>query len=201
MLEFVETEVRALYRRAGFTLSDAPGPVMLARCILGYNGVLEHTGLKHHTAAWNRADRCIYVRPGIDPRRLSFGVGHELGEMLLSEMGYAEPDAEQLCDSIAGGIVCPRDAFRISYDSFDGDLPKLAAAFVTSEKVLSLRVGEVLGTPVALVTPRHVHVRGDAFEWGDPSNLRRIASGKMVVPEIVRRSLTDDARSIMLIAA
>jgi hypothetical protein len=198
---YAETEARSLFARAGFSLSDAPGPLVLARALLGADSVHTHTGLSK-AGHYLPKQRQIWMRAGLHPRRAVFVLAHELGEMALTDANYQDDDREAMCDAIASAIICPRDAFRAALRIVGRDeLPQLADAFVTTQSVVGLRVSEVTGTPGVLVTPTHVHARGEPFGWPDELALRRLASARVVPIELVRTRLTDAPRRALLLAA
>ena len=188
-------ETAALYLRADCDLSNPPGPTQLARRLLGPQAVQEHAGIRA-PAVYVRALGVIWVRPGLSAVRRCFGVAHELAEWHLS--AYAGEDREDVCDTLAASLIAPAPAFRAVLHDVGRSLPDLARAFVTTQSIVALRLGEVTGSPLALVTPRRVIVRGDAWCW--PRDVRRLAAG--VLPrEVERLPVTDASRRVALVAA
>jgi hypothetical protein len=198
MQTLAEAESRALYERAGFTLNDTPGMFMLVRCILGAAAIVTHTGLTT-PGRFLPKQRQIWLREGLSAVQAEFVLAHELAEFALHELGYQEPDKDQQCDAIAARLVCPRTAFQRAIRAVGDDLPQLANGFLTTQSVAALRLGETTGRPVVLITERHVHARGDAFEWGTVTQIRRAA--RVGVPGLERRDLTDAPRRVVLLAA
>lgn len=200
MLSIAEAEARYVYELGGCTLDDRPSMLHLAQRALGAANVFVHRGLRA-TSAYLPRQRQIWLRAGLSEVRANFALGHELGEWRLHEIRYEEPDRESVCDAIAGCLVCPRVAFQGAVRVVGSDFVQLAQGFGTSQTVVGLRYGETTGHPVVVVTERNVHARGGPFEWGDVAQLRRIAGGRIVVPELERRVLTDAPRRVALIAA
>jgi hypothetical protein len=195
-----EDEARGLIERAGFSSDATPTPFTLATRLLGEHGLVFASGMAQG-ARYVPEERRIRVRPRLGAVRARFLVAHELGEMRLDELGYTGDDREQLADAIAAGLLCPRAPFRAAVREHGRELPVLAREFMTSESIALLRYGEATGTPVVLVTPQHVHVRGDDFGWPSARELRRIAVAEEVPPEIERREISDARRRVGLLAA
>lgn len=194
-----EGAARWLYERAGFELSDPPGPSKLARAL----------GLKIATAprrgAWGHgclvrmgAEWSIWLAPRLAVEHRAFVVAHE-----LAEWGFRQRDdaaTEALCDATAAAILAPRPFFAAQLERGLPDFSSLAATFRTTESCMALRLGEVTGRPLALVSPGLVRVRGDDWAWPDADAVRKAAR----TPErhgfsLIR--LSDDRRRVVLLAA
>src|SRR5690606_30327780 len=100
-------------------------------------------------------ERRIYVRRGLSAARQRFAVAHELAHWALGLLSGSE--AEARCDALAACLVAPRRAFQRALRDTDcyGELAEL---FGSTESCVALRLGEVTGEPVALVTPSSVRV-------------------------------------------
>jgi hypothetical protein len=168
-----------LYELAGADPSEPPGPVALARAVLGSDGIeLVPSRIVMRDAALARVgDRWrIYVRRSLPAERLTFGVAHELAEWLYRS---SQDDLlEEACNALAGALIVPAPAFRrvLAWSSDFGEAFRQAAeAYRTTPSCAVLRLGEATGRPVALVTPRYVRVRGEAFEWPPEDVIRAMA--------------------------
>lgn len=88
---------------------------------------------------------------------------------------------------------------RIYSDNFNGGTPgswsALAAAFRVRETCVALRAGEVTSEPVAVVTPTHVHARGD-WPWPAEDVLRRMVRQRAAWLQV--EQLGDDRRRLVV---
>lgn len=132
-------------------------------------------------------DGVIRISRRLDGSALTWVVAHELAEHALRENGYVDEDVERRADSGAAAIIMPRRAFvkHLRHAS----IAEMARYYDVSCTAASLRFGEVTGTPVAVVVPTHVHIRGEAFEWGDLPGLAKAKAP----PEGVERAMLFDA--------
>ena len=194
-----EGTARWIYERAGFDPSEPPGPSKLAKAL----------GLKVATApkrgAWGHGclvrlggEWSIWLAPKLPVEHRAFAVAHELAEWSFRQRD--DEATEALCDATAAAILAPRSFFAAQLERGLPDFSSLAAAFRTTESCVALRLGEVTGRPLALVSPGLVRVRGDDWSWPDADAVRRAAKA----PErhgltLVR--LTDDRRRVVLLAA
>lgn len=184
---------RRMYEQAGFDCDEPASPVALADSLLGRGCVraVHASRLSGDGAiAWVRGNWRIYVRSRLEGYALRFVVLHELSHW---ELG---PDAtEDECDALAAALLVPRRAFLAAMSECGDDLAKLAACLDVSESFAALRLGEVTGEPIALVSPERVRVRGEIWGWPDERVLREGAAG------LRRIRLTDDRRRYVLTAS
>lgn len=173
MSDLVEKLAREVYRVAGRSDARPTSPVDLARRILGEDAVIVARQLSSEGYLVPIAGRWrIVVRQGLTRRRLAHVVGHELGHWICRIEGV--PDDEERCDAIGAAIVAPAPAFASVLARRPPRLRDLAWLFSTSESLVALRVAEVTGAPLALITPDRVRVRG-RYDWPPESGLRELA--------------------------
>jgi hypothetical protein len=154
-------------------------------------------GYSAHT--WSPQGRTIWLRRRATPAERNFDCAHELVEFALER--EHSPFIELACDQGAGAVVAPRPAYRRMLGALGEDFARLAEAFVISESCAALRFGEVTETPLVLVAPGVVRVRGAEWSWPPESELRRLARARAVPPELRRLRLGDDPRRVVLVAA
>lgn len=191
-----ESYAADVYAAAGARRSDPPGPSALACAILGSAAIryVDGSGLAGDAAL---VGDTIRVRRRLSPERETFAIAHELGEWAARREQRA--DAEQFADHIAACIVAPHPAFTRAARALDEDLTALGAAFVASESLVALRIGETEGAPMALVTPLRVRIRGSAWSWHDERTVRALAERGADGVRCVR--LRDDPRRVAVFVA
>ncbi len=139
----------------------------------------------------------IYVRRRTPAARARWLVGHELGHWLYRERGLPREEEEARCDAMGAALVVPRRAFQEAIRNLGGHrVHRLASAFVTTQSIALLRIGEVTGRPGALVRQRDALVRGEAFGW--PPDLQRAA--QRPPPELHPLRITDEIGRVGLMA-
>ncbi len=195
----IESEAEAILVDEGFPLDEPPDVEKLAWCALGAQNVVEARGLPVPGRFLPDSGR-LELRPGLTRKARRWLLAHELSERHLLRRSYAPDEIEQLADAVAAALIAPKQAVRTALRSFGRHLPNLALVLGTTQSIAALRLGEVTGSPLALVTPRHVHVRGEEFGWPSERAVRALASGA-VPEELVRLEVTDAARRCVLRAA
>jgi hypothetical protein len=192
-----EGNAEYLYRLAGENPLEPTGGAVLARLLLGADSVrrapiAREGALLHVDGAYR-----IYIRPGLSASQANFVTAHELAEWHFRHEKHE--DIEHACDRLAAAICAPWMAFRHAVRAVGYDLPELAEGFHISESCAALRIGEVVGTPVALVSPKRVRVRGGAWGWPPPNTIRRLAKA---APAPLRSiAVRDQPRRAMVVAA
>jgi hypothetical protein len=197
---FAEDEAAGLIRKAGFASDETPSPFTIAVRVLGPGALVATPGLGR-PARFMPNLRQIHLLPKVGASRARFLVAHELGEMLLTDLGYTGDDREAICDAIAAALICPRAPFRAAIREHGREFTVLAQEFRTTQSVALLRYGECAGTPVALVTERHILVRGEPWGWPSAGEIRRLAVAQLVPTQLERRPITDARRRVALLAA
>lgn len=178
-----------IYDRARMDEGDPPGPVALARKIVG---VVRSDTHGPHGAKLDEG--IIHVGRRLEGSALTWLVAHELAELVIRVTDYRGEDAERLADAGAAAIIMPREAFmRHARHLSIRDMAKLYNVTCTAA---SLRYGEVTGRPTAIIAPTHIHIRGEDWEWGD---LPGLAKAKAAPEEVDRAMLFDDHRRVRLI--
>jgi hypothetical protein len=195
-----DAEASAIYRLAGADLYNPPGGAQLARMLLGDDAIRVTPGM-YREAEYSGAHRAILVRRGLCVVDLNFLICHEAVEWYCDFIEYQEPNREWFCNAVAARLVAPREAVRAALRVTPGKPANLATWFCVSQTVAALRIGEVTGRPLALVTPEWITVRGDEFAWPEEPVLRRFATGELEAPELEREELTDAPRRVVLTAA
>ncbi len=199
----LESIADALHARAGSEPDDPATPIALARLILG------RENLRTVDSRWLKQDGVlcrvhgnwqIWVRRNLPAPRLAFVVAHELLELELLKAGYTGEDAEQAANYGAAAVLAPRRAFQRALRSIGENLEELAEAFVTTETMAGLRLGEVTGQPIVLLSRSHYWIRGAEWVWPNEPTLRRIATRTTLPTGLRRTRLKDDPRRVMLLA-
>ncbi|WP_275936755.1 ImmA/IrrE family metallo-endopeptidase [Labilithrix luteola] len=126
-----------------------------------------------------------------------FAIAHELGHWLIGRHHFRNDDEERAADYLAGALLAPRRAFLAARRALGDDLPALSSTFRTTETGAALRLGEVTGRPLAVISPARVRVRGpsDAV-WPPEGTLRQWA--RRPVEGTRRVVFRDDPRRVML---
>jgi hypothetical protein len=195
----VEGEARWLLRG----IDGVPGARALAKKHLGEDAVRvvpRHALPVPAALAKVNGQLRIYLRSGMTRADERWNICHELAEWHLGELGYDEPDVEEVAETLAAALVAPREPFRrIALAS--RDLPQLAEAFTTTQTAVALRLAEARCVEAAaVVRPGLVRVRApDGFVLPDERGLRRAAREGHA--QLERHVLTDDRRRVALVAA
>lgn len=189
-----------IYDAAGFDMADPPGPVRLAKALeIDVKTAPRRHLWGHGTKVRIQGRRVIYVAPKLAPEHHAFAVAHEIAEWQLD--GREDDETEGLCDAVAAALIAPAPAFRWMLDDHGPDLITLAEGFSTTQSCVALRLGEVTGRPMALVSPRLVRVRGDDWGWPAEDEIRRLSRARSLPTELTAVRLTDDPRRVFLQAA
>jgi hypothetical protein len=143
----------------------------------------------------------IEIRPSLTRVQHGYCLAHELGERYAFRTGVPEEFVEEYSNRFGTAVLVPAPALKAALRALGRNLPALARAFHTSQTIITLRLGEVTRSPLALVTPRKVFVRGEEFCWPDERELRRVAVASVVPEELERRELTDAPKRVVLWAA
>lgn len=198
------TEVEGLavefYRRLGLDPEQPVDTFRLARKLLGADAIERGTNMIGMPAKLFVANgqRRIAVSRKLPLEYAKFYAGHELGHVVLDEIGYREDDSEHVCDTFGAALMAPMPAVRAMLRAFGRDHAAIADEVCSTQTWAALRVAECLGIPRAIITPAKLYVRGpDAFEWGPEDELRRLAKGR-VRPGITKAKLTDDPRRVVI---
>jgi hypothetical protein len=143
----------------------------------------------------------IWIRRHLSAEHQRFVIMHEIAEVHLRRINYRDGDIEHAANAIAGALVAPRPSFREAVREH-GELAfeALAHDFTVTQTCAALRLGEVIGTPLAVITPLLVRVRGDDFVWPDEFTLRRLARCQ-VLTGLRKVALSDEKRRTVLLAA
>jgi hypothetical protein len=191
LADTVDGWVSELYARAGEDEASPPGALALARKLLGRDAVvLVPRGALRTSAALGCVNGGwrIYIRRGLPIERMSFSIAHEVAEWAIRAQGATEAD----CDALGAGLIAPRRGFLRAIEA-TGGVAMAAQALRTTESLAWLRFGEVTGTPLCLVAPATVRVRGRAYSWpADDTGKRELARSRR--PGLTKARLRDDRR-------
>jgi hypothetical protein len=138
----------------------------------------------------------IAIKASVPLEYAHFCCAHELGHVLLARAGFRGPlDEEEVCANYLGAaLLMPRPAVRSFYRAEGLSPRRLAKVIVCTQTAAALRFGEVLMSPLAVVAPASVRVRGpEAWVWPDERTIRRWASGRPG-PGVAKIRLTDQKR-------
>lgn len=171
-LASLEGEARSVYVSAGFALDAPCSMASLAKAVLGRPVEVVHARALPGDAclATVNSEKRIFLRRGLSKERARFAVAHELAHLALG-LDSSTLENEDTCSTMAACLVVPRRAFQVVLAE-TVLFRELAARFTTSESCVALRYGEVTGTPLALVTPQRVRVRGEEWCWPEEVRLR-----------------------------
>ena len=184
----LESLVDDAYARAGLRRGELVPPTKLAR-LLGYEVHFVPNMRTMGSRARLEGRKIIGVRSSLLFAGRQHTTGHELGHELLEEAGVGPHEyTEEDCDYLGAAMVIPRRCVR-------DDAQALALSHKTSETLALLRIGEVLGEPVAVVAPLTVRARGEA-QWPEPSVLR--SWSRRPRPGLRAVRLQDDRQRIAL---
>jgi hypothetical protein len=106
----------------------------------------------------------VYVRKGIMPARARWLAGHELAHWWYQNHGLPAKNIEDRCDRLGAALVAPAPVV-VDVLKRTSDVRKVARAMATTQSLAALRMGEVAGVPVALVSGAHIRVRGRSYPW------------------------------------
>lgn len=165
-----------VYDLACADIDDPPGPADLARRLLGVDAIryVEPHKSRSRVAFVGEPGRVLLlVQRGLTCEAETFALAWALASWALWSARHDPRDTSERL--VAACIIAPRAAFLAVALALDGDLPALARAFIATESMIALRIGETRGTPVALVTPQHVRTRGGATAWPHDDAIRTLA--------------------------
>lgn len=161
--------VSEVYDRARLDPAHAVGSVRLAVALLGERCIrlAPRRELPGRGAlVWLGREPVIHLRRDLNPCQINHAVAHELGEWVLHLWRYKGVDAEELAGRIGAALCVPRPAFHLARQELgSSNLSELSRTFTVSESLMALRVGECLGYPTALITPRCIRTRGRPWQW------------------------------------
>jgi hypothetical protein len=188
----LEGWAKAARARCGLD-DDVPRMVELCRALTGREPCWAHIATEAALV-----DGQVLLRHGTPTPRARWLCGHELAEHLHDVVGYCEPDREERCDALGAMLTVPRDAFRRAVRAMGHKVYDLAHAFRTTQSLALLRLGEVTGRPVMLLSPSGPRARGDEFCWPSHATLARaLRDGRAKVHPLTIR---DEANRIGLMA-
>ena len=196
----LERLAESIYERAGYDEEDVATPLEIAQKLFGPTGVRLVAGqVPPGTLGTLNGQRLIGVRKSLPDQARLFAIGHELGHWVLErERCGKDAVTERACDYIGAALMVPRGPFRSAVRVHNDNWTELALDFDTTETMVALRYGEVIGSPVAVIAPATLRVRGAEYAWPDtPEKFRRLA--KLPSMRGMKRArLKDDPRRVVL---
>ena len=143
--------------------------------------------------------KVVLLRAGVPATRARWLVGHELAHDALNEVGYREPDVEDVADAVGAALVAPSRAVRLAIAAAGGHrVYAIADAFATTQSLALLRIGEVTGRPVLLTRKGAPIARGGAFVWGSERKISEAVRG--LVREVHPLRIRDEPHKVGLMA-
>lgn len=196
----LEGLVELAYLEAGVDPADPPPVFELIRAFLGVT--VERPALM----AGPPAKRFIFggreriaVKASVSIEYAHFYAAHELGHVLLRRAGDPDHADEAAADYLGAALMMPRAAVRAVFRESGFDPSALAEAIVCTQTAAVLRFGEVLGAPLAAVSPAAVRVRGpESWVWPDELTVRGWAT-RRARPGITKVRLTDQRGRVALL--
>ncbi len=104
---------------------------------------------------------------------------------------------ESKCDALAAALLAPRAPVLAAVARHGFRLPRLARCFGTTESCIALRVGEVTGQPLALITPTAIRLRGGEYSWPNEPRMRELVLSARPIG-LRRCRLSDDNERAVL---
>lgn len=195
----LETLAVTMLKEAGMAPTDPVCVMKLVRRLVGEGALRfapEHALPGNGSLVRVGAHWRIYLRKSAPDHVKRFVALHEVGHYVLG------PDAsEQECDQLAAAVLLPRQAFLRERLEHRRRISTIARSFGSDETCAWLRLAEVTGERVAVVTPRIVRARGNDTEtWLGDAQLREFAAASRA-PGLKKASLRDDPKRTVLRAA
>jgi hypothetical protein len=167
----IERDAVEMFAAAKCNPSDGPGIAEVCRRLIGRGP--EWAPLRSCEAAFCvlRGQPRVYVRRGTLPARARWLAGHELAHWWYRKHGANDVDLEERCDRLGAALVAPKPCVEGTIGRTT-DVRRIARDLATTESLAALRIGEVSGVPVALVSAGRIRVRGQCYPWPDRDLLR-----------------------------
>jgi len=163
----VEGDADLIYRLAHGDPDDVLSPRVLCEQLLDtrprYAPIAQEATIARVGNEWR-----VYVARGTSPARARWLVGHELAEWWYQQRGYRGEDLEARCDALGAALVLPRRVLQAARRQHGDDVHAIARALRVTQSLALLRVGEVTGTPSAVIRQAGAIVRGEAYVWPVP---------------------------------
>jgi hypothetical protein len=203
MWEFVERAAEELYREAGLDPWRADGAAEVAAGILGPDCIRFVPGdalpgraeLARLKGRWR-----IFLHHRLSAEDMHHAIGHELGHLWVKRNLPNHPEEEELADRIGAALCAPHGPYMKAHRTYGWRPRKLGKLFVLRPHAAALRLGECTGSPVALVSPKRIRVRGNPWPWPEEASLRAALSGGLAVPGI-RTVRLSGARALLHVVA
>jgi len=193
----IEATATLIYRAAGIE-PDRRGSLRSLAKALGARVFTIHAASlpRDGALAWVYGEPRIYLRRGINRERRDFALAHELAELALAKERYQGDDSEDLANALGAALLAPRQMFlRVLAGA--PEFPRIARELHQTESFAALRYGETTWTPLVLIAPQSVRVRGATFVWPSEDALRKLSAGG-ATPGVARTRLRDDPRRVVL---
>jgi hypothetical protein len=124
-------------------------------------------------------------------------LAHELAHHAVAMAGFGTPHDERLVAAVGARLVTPPQAFRRAI-KWGADRARLATTFSVSETCAALRIGELTGEPIAVITRSRVLAAGE-WPWPAEDVLRRMVRQRQ--SGLIIERCGDDSRRLIVRAA
>jgi len=180
--------------------TECTPPAILARRLLGHGVQIAPRRALRSLGAMVRVgdDWRIYVQRGAPRGLVGHIIGHELAHW-IAHRDRIDLDEDD-CDWVGAALVLPRRVVHSQASHVLETLSCMAESARTTQSLVALRVGEVLETPVALVAPERVRVRGpESFVWPVEHTIRSWCRRPVEAVKLV--PISDDKHRVVLVAS
>lgn len=187
MWDFVERAAEELYREAGLDPARADGAAEVAAGVLGKDCIrfVRGDALPGRAELAKVGERWrIFLRMYIGAEDMHHAIGHELGHLWARRNMPGHPQEEEIADRIGAAVCAPHDAYMRAHRVHGWRPRALGKIFVLRPQAAALRLSECTGSPVALVSPKRIRVRGNPWPWPEEESLRAALTGGVQLPGV-----------------
>ena len=204
MGEFASEVGAALYARAGVDPERLPRRRTIEIALRLHGGdciVLQPRACAEATVAAVAGRQKIVIRRGTPGPRANWLVARMLVRLELARRGIR---SERIECAGAAWLVAPTETFLSHVDSHtwnldSGDIERVAEMFAVPCTCAMMRIPEVGGPAVAVLTPQRVYKRGQQLSWLDDDYLRTLAARRQL-RSVRRLEIPDEPGRVALLA-
>lgn len=192
---FLEDEAVRMYVEAGLDPSMPASPAALCKALYKTTPQRRPDLPRESLMAIVDGRIEIYVRSNVRTARARWLAFHEMAHPRLRTICGEDRRVESSCNFLGACCAVPRPALLAKIEEFGGHkIRDLAHAFGTTQALVLLRIGEVVGRPVKVTGLREI-VRGRTIEWPET---RLALAGK--VRKVCHPIKLDDENKLGLMA-